>query len=103
MSYKTRSWLTVAIMFFACWLGSGLFLGICAAVGVYYGTRIGYKTRAHALYFERNRIHFYGTVVFGLGLMLLGIAMQFPPVYGLGLTIFESMFFMEIAYAEFGA
>lgn len=35
--------------------------------------------------------------------MLLGIALGFPPVYGIGLLIFESIMFMEIAYNEFGA
>lgn len=57
MTYKTRSWMTIVLMFAFCFWASGLFLGICAAVGVYYGTQIGYKTRAHAPYFQRNRIH----------------------------------------------
>ena len=79
---------------------SGPFLAICAAVGVYFGTRIGYQKRA---YFQRNRTHYYGTCILGLGIMFLGIAVGFPPIYGVGLMIFESMVFMKIAYDKFGA
>jgi len=101
MSYRTHSWLTISVMFLVC-MFSGPFLAICAAVGVYFGTRIGYQTRGHAPYFQRNRTHYYGTCILGLGIMLLGIAVGFPPIYGVGLMIFESMVFMNIAYDKFG-
>lgn len=101
MSYKTRCWLTIAIMFAVC-VPSSLYLGICAVIGVYFGTRIAYKYRSHAPYFDRNPASFYGTLMIGLGIMFLGIAVNFPPVYGVGLMIFESIVFMKIAYDTFG-
>lgn len=101
MTYKTRCWLTILIMFGVC-MFSSIYLAVCAALGVYFGTRIAYKYRGHAPYFDRNKASYYGTMMLGLGIMFLGIAVSFPPVYGVGLMIFESVVFMQIAYDTFG-